>query len=93
MGEKRQKKTLIKKEETFLRNLFHEWDPIVEGSPLHTPMDEYDCYIHQIISSLHRDNDYQCLQELLEPWNSFVPKSQVKQATDKIWHWWNATND
>ena len=91
---KKQKKTLIKKEETFLRDLFHEWDPIVEGSPLHTPMDEYDCLIHKIVSSLHHDNNQECLETLIsdEFINHFgiqVPKSQIMQITEKIWHWWN----
>lgn len=52
MNHKKDKKA-IKNEQAVLRDIFNRWDPIMSGFPINTPVDEYDCLIHKIISNLH----------------------------------------
>ena len=45
---KKEKKKLIKLEETEITKILNDWDPIPSS-----PEDEYDCLTHKIISRLH----------------------------------------
>jgi len=90
---KKSKKQEIKAEETFLRELFHKWDPIVSGIPPHTPMDEYDYLIHKIISELHAGIDYDSLLKLISVELVVrAPKQDIEKNTKIIWNWWQNEN-
>lgn len=85
---KKSKKKEVKAEEAYLKQLFHNWDPVVWGMPPHTPMDEYDCDIHNIISHLHAGIDYDGLLDLITKYFKYAPKQEIVQNTKEIWNWW-----
>ena len=90
---KKSEKKAIKAEEAFLRQLFHDWDPISSGIPPHTPLDEYDYLVHKIISELHKDIDYNGLLKLIsEELVVRAPKQEIIKNTQQIWSWWKNEN-
>ena len=86
-------KKKIKSEVSFLNNLLHQWDPIMSGSEIHTPLDEYECLTHKIISRLYSGVDCDGLFELIsQEFNSHfginVSKQEIAKYTNEIWSWW-----
>lgn len=89
MVNNKSKKQAIKREETFLRKLFHSWDPIVSGIPPHTPIDEYDYLSHKIISKLHAGINCDGLLKLISDGLCVkVSEQELIRNTKEIWNWW-----
>ena len=92
MGHNKEKK-IIKNEEAALKDIFHRWDPIMSGFPLNSPMDEYDCLIHKIISNLHlgineKDLNNLISEEIKNHFHLNEPQHKIQKVSNEIWQYW-----
>ena len=78
----------VQEEESFLRSLLNEWDPIT-GSP----SDEYDTLVHRLISELHAGMRQDSLNNLIAEYFANhvgvpMPPHETGRVAKRIWKWW-----
>jgi hypothetical protein len=87
-ADRKQKRDEFRREETALRALLKEWDPI-PGSP----EDEYDCLVHNLLSHLHRGATREELPKLIDEhsthhFGTMPSSSEVAVVAAHVWRWW-----
>jgi len=88
--EKKKRRKQFAKEEAAIRQIINTWKPI----GFRTPVNEYDCLVHHLLSVLDSGGNQQDLAAKLknELKNHFglgpFPEKEITAIADKVWACW-----